>query len=99
MVARMCTEADTLYGATVHCWWPTSWTGGALEIRRLLRNGRSETHDEMVEKLIVAQHLLQGAWPGATRQQLADEAVRRQAGKVAYRRPAGSEGRQAAASG
>ena len=98
MVALMCTEAEPLqcHRALLAA---HELDRRGMEVRHLLRNGRSETHDDMVGKLLVAQHLLQEAWPGATRQQLADEAVRRQAGKAAHRRPAGSEGRQAEASG
>ena len=86
LVALMCTEADPLQchrtllvASELH--------GRGNSLLHLLRNGRQETHGELMQRLMAMWDLSPENHPGVPREELALEAARRQAARVAWKRP------------
>ena len=84
-IALMCTEADPLRCHRTLLVSQELASRGA-EIIHLIRDGQQERHEETMGKLLMVWKLLRDGEAGMTRRQLIEEAVRRQAAEVAYRR-------------
>ena len=84
-IALMCTEADPL---RCHRTLLVSQelASRGMGIIHLMQDGHRENHEETMGKLLMAWKLLRDGEAGMTRRQLIEEAVRRQAAEVAYRR-------------
>ena len=84
-IALMCTEADPL---RCHRTLLVSQelASRGMGIIHLMRDGHRENHEETMGKLLMAWKLLRDGEAGMTRRQLIEEAVRRQAAEMAYRR-------------
>ena len=84
-IALMCTEADPLRCHRTLLVSQELASRGA-DIIHLMRDGQEENHEETMGKLLMVWKLLRDGEAGMTRRQLIEEAVRKQAAEVAYRR-------------